>query len=350
MKLGLSLQDLGAKLLADAKAHRDFCFDTRRIGVEPVDGGVAFHLESCDANIAVATTPTQLAARQVATFTDIPAKYWDRMAVAAPDLLAENVRHWFQSQPAPRLLRTRLAGDAVLRAFLSNRYRTIDNVDLAQVVLPILMEPGWRIASAAVTDTRLYIQAVSERVTTEVVRGDVVQAGVVVSNSEVGAGALQVEPMVYRLVCTNGMIAGTSLRRNHVGRAFGGDDSAEEFFSDETRRLDDRALVAKIRDTVRAAVDRARFERLVDKMRLATTVAIGDVQTAVEVTTRHLDLTDDEGASVLNHLAAGGDLSLYGLMNAVTRTAQDAPSYDRAIELERLGGDLLTSPPAFSAN
>lgn len=35
----------------------------------------------------------------------------------------------------------------------------------------------------------------------EIVPGDIVQAGFVVSNSEIGLGALKVEPLVYRLIC-----------------------------------------------------------------------------------------------------------------------------------------------------
>jgi len=48
-------------------------------------------------------------------------------------------------------------------------------------------------------------------------------------------------------------------------------------------------------------------------------------------------LTESEGDSILQHLIRGGDLSQYGLMNAVTRTAEDAASYDRATELEAMG-------------
>jgi hypothetical protein len=37
----------------------------------------------------------------------------------------------------------------------------------------------------------------------------------------------------------------------------------------------------------------------------------------------------------------GDDLSQFGLINAVTRTAQDIPCYDRATEFEAMGGELL---------
>ena len=43
--------------------------------------------------------------------------------------------------------------------------------------------------------------------------GDVVQAGVSISNSETGRGAVSVCPLVYRLVCTNGMCPQHTLGR-----------------------------------------------------------------------------------------------------------------------------------------
>lgn len=57
-----------------------------------------------------------------------------------------------------------------------------------------------------------------------------------------------------------------------------------------------------------------------------------------------LGLKEAEAASMLDHLIRGGDFTRYGLHNAVTRTAQDLESYDRASELERLGGRIIELP------
>jgi len=39
-----------------------------------------------------------------------------------------------------------------------------------------------------------------------------------------------------------------------------------------------------------------------------------------------------------------GDSSRYGLINAVTAASKIAKSYDRATELERIGGEILSLP------
>ena len=50
-----------------------------------------------------------------------------------------------------------------------------------------------------------YIKVVNPRLTAEVVPGDIVQAGIIISNSETGLGAVCIQPLIYRLVCSNGV-------------------------------------------------------------------------------------------------------------------------------------------------
>ena len=67
---------------------------------------------------------------------------------------------------------------------------------------------------------------------------------------------------------------------------------------------------------------------------------------AVELLSNKFKLQRSESSGVLQHLIQGGDLSQWGLLNAVTRTAQDVESYDRATELEELGATVMSLPSA----
>ena len=61
---------------------------------------------------------------------------------------------------------------------MSNRYRRIDNIDIAGVTLPILGGlPDIRFESCQITESRMYIKAVNPRLQAEVSPGDIVQAG-----------------------------------------------------------------------------------------------------------------------------------------------------------------------------
>ncbi len=70
------------------------------------------------------------------------------------------------------------------------------------------------------------------------------------------------------------------------------------------------------------------------------------VEEVVEVTAKRFALNDGERSSVLKHLIRGDDMTQWGLANAITRAAQDVESYDRATELESLGGTIVELPQA----
>ena len=71
----------------------------------------------------------------------------------------------------------------------------------------------------------------------------------------------------------------------------------------------------------------------------------GKVQDVVELTSKNYGFNQTEQESILDYLIRGGDMSLYGLSNAVTRMSQDVDSYDRATELESIGWDIATMEP-----
>lgn len=67
----------------------------------------------------------------------------------------------------------------------------------------------------------------------------------------------------------------------------------------------------------------------------------GNPVKAVEMVSQKFGFSSTESGGVLQHLIQGGDLSAYGLLNAITRTSQDVQDYDRATELERDGSRVL---------
>jgi hypothetical protein len=287
-----------------------------------------------------------IAHQQIGAALGIPTKYYDKMRQENPALLAENVNAWFNTDPKVRMIRT-LDGNA--RAFLSDRYRRIDNHEIAESVLPLIMQiPGAKIASCEVTDQRMYLKVVNERLTKDVKVGDAVQSGFMVSNSEVGMGTVTIQPLLYRLVCTNGMIvnkANGRTTRRHVGR---GNLATEDYvlYADDTLAADNQALMLKMRDTIKTIMDEVHFTNLIDAMREASEVKITTehIPEMVQLAATEFGMTKHEGEGILNHLIREGDLSLYGLSNAVTRYAQDVGSYDRSTELEAIGYNIMTMP------
>jgi hypothetical protein len=333
MKAGKTINQLIETVVSEGKNKRDFISDTRHVSMmtsgdlEILDiGGFAL---------------TNHAHGQIAQRVQIPQRYYDRMRQDAPALLSSNVNHWFQENPEPRLIRT-MNGKA--RAFLSNRYRVLDNYDLLQAIVPKLHGVGCKPESMDITERKLYLKCLFPKIEMEVSVGDIVQAGLVISNSEVGMGSLKIEPLIYRQLCKNGLIAPDGgLVKFHLGRALGDDqDHAFELYRKETIQATDQAFWMQVSDTIDALLTPEVFSRIVDRLRNAKDQRITDIPKTVEVTRKQLNLTDEEQAGVLHHLAEGGDLSFYGLTNAVTRMSQDLIDYDRATELERSAYSLFS--------
>ena len=214
--------------------------------------------------------------------------------------------------------------------------------------MPVIHEmKGASIESCEVTESHMYLKVINKRMKAEVAVGDAVQAGFVVSNSEVGLGSLRVEPLVFRLVCKNGLICkDLAQKKYHVGRQVGeSEDAAYELYSDETLRQDDKAFFMKVRDTVRVAANEAKFQITVNRMRATMNLPLEhEPMKEVELLADKFLLTQAERGDVLRQLFLSKDNSRYGLMNAVTAASQLCNDYERATDLERIGGEILALP------
>lgn len=259
-----------------------------------------------------------------------------------------------------RLIRT-LDGRA--RAFLSSSFDPdIDHWDVFRIAAKVLTESGLQpdnVVSTEVTERKLYLKVVTPRLQATIQPSNlhrehgghhylkepqIVQAGFILTNSETGLGALKVETVVMKLQCTNLWITETSFRKRHLGRMLEADDDGQIYRSD-TRAADAKARLLKLRDHVAEALDEQRFLALVVKMQETAEVPLGSgIEKTVEATARKFGLTQSEKESVVRNLIEGADLSLWGLSNAITQTAQSVDSYDRATDLEAIGGKFFTLP------
>ena len=348
MKTALSPQALCEKLEDQLAMKVDYLVPTNRLEMFPEFSedtglkGFSLAFETNDRNTILPIRNT--AHSQIASRLQIPKKYYDRMRDESSELLIQNVNHWFENEPENRMIRS-LGGEA--RAFLSDKYRPLDNWDLANAVLPILIQSGAEIVSCDITETKMYIKAINYQNTAEVEVGQPVAGGVIISNSEIGMGSLFVAPFIERLVCKNGMIVSDwAKRKYHVGTKNSDGlsfDKAYQLFTDKTKELTDQAFWSQVQDLVRASLNQDGLEEIVAPMRLGINREIANPIDQIEIVERNLGLDIEEKKGVLANLLKD-DLgsTQWGLANAITRHAEDAKSYDRASELEAIGYEVAT--------
>lgn len=281
---------------------------------------------------------------QISARLKIPLRYYKRMLDECPELLAENVNTWFNSDVERKMIRMVRTLDGTARAFVSDRYRPLDNVELLAAILPPLVEAKVKLVSCDLTERRMYIKAVSEWISAEVKIGDIVQAGILISNSEVGLGALKIQPLIFRLSCLNGaIIPDKSMNKYHTGGGAAGlMDENNQWFKDDTLKQADKAFFMQVQDTVAGVMNQELFNGEVEKIRDAAERGIeAPLPDVVEIVGKRFDLTEGETGQLLNTLSEGGELNQWGMANAMTLMSQSVKSYDRATELEEVGGELI---------
>lgn len=190
MKQGKSLVELATEIERQAVHKQDFVVKSHVLRMQSQLGsqsqlvlgevqGHSSHGEYGEYKVS------DLAHKQLAQHLNIPALYYGKLRTDFPALLDQNVNTLLSASPdiERRMVRTI---DGTARAFLSDRYRRLDNQDLLEAILPTLMEVlGLEIASCEVTEQKLYLKVTTPRIQAEVKPGDVVQAGLLVCNSEV---------------------------------------------------------------------------------------------------------------------------------------------------------------------
>lgn len=341
------LPELAARLAEERTHYKDFIAPGQRIiahvptGKEVVDlpEGTPLALHGLDA-WPRALRP--LAHRQLGERLGIPAKYYQRMMDSDGDLLAQNVRHWLARESKPLMIR---CYKQEVRAVLSGSYLPLDHAFALDALLAgITDRMGVEMKSLALTDSRMYVQAVDSStvktitVQTPNYRGErerKLSMGFTFSNSEVGLGAFCLQEMVYNQWCSNLATFASVVRRTHLGARFQAEE-AREWASNEAIVADMAALKLALRDAVRYTLDPGRLDERAALMQAAAEadqVITKPLAEVMEVTQRLLGLTDQSTHGVLEALMADGDFSRFGLHSAVTKHAQGVDA-DLGHELE----------------
>ncbi len=359
MQKGMNLEDLLTEVIRQNDTKRDFVASTQEsirmvpaVVGESDQGPKIVLLKGGDEQLERFSIADNCH-RQIASRLAIPFKYYTRLLADHLDLVMHQVNALFEREPETRLVRTL---DGTARAFLSNRYRRLDNAEVLQQVLPPIVKGDieTQMLSTNVGPNALHIKAlfIDESLkqtigTTPKGTPDTVQPYAVVRNSETGNGSLSVRGGFFRGYCLNGCIFGReeafNFSRNHVGgQLIEGTDF--EIFTDSTKRKQDETIIAEVTDAFHALADADRVREMADKLRaLKEGATAADPFGAVDQLVKELDLRESEKNPILGTFLRDQDFTKWGVLNAVTEVANNAEvaSYERAQELEEVGAKII---------
>ena len=357
MKAGMSLEALLTEVQRQNEVKRDFTTSTennvRMVEAEDLPNGVAVVMLKDGAAELERFAVSDHAHKQIAARLNIPSRYYLRLLDDHRDLVVHQVNALFEREPATRLFRTL---DGTLRAFLSDRYLRLDNNDVLEQTLPAIVKGDLEttLLSTNVGENKMHMKVLftgdelAHEVTSRTKDGStrVIRPGFRMSNSETGSGTLAIEGFFYDGYCLNGCVFGKieafTFKRTHLGgRLIEGVDF--EVLSDESRELEDKAIISQVSDVMKALAKPEFAQKMVDRLRATTET--GDVQSpvnAVDMAVKELDLRDDEKESILTTFIEDRDYSQWGLASAITQVAnKEAVTYERACELENVGANVI---------
>jgi hypothetical protein len=278
---------------------------------------------------------------------EIGTRYISKCLPVSQSLVTHNLNFWINNTKSRELMLRTVEGHDInrVRAIMTNRYKRIDNDVVANATLNKLMDMGAELKYSHYDGDNLNITAVLPKLEGEVVEGDFVQGGITITNSEIGQGSLVVKPFIYRLVCTNGMVAPEYLNQfyaKHVGKMIIDIDNDDQW----------KTIVSKMEQQLELVANPELFEENLNKLKQATEQKINSHQ--IEVLAKNHGLSDVERAGIferLNHYVGETFVtSKYDLANAVTNLANDEEkSDDRARFLQELGGLVIFSNNPVSA-
>jgi len=175
------------------------------------------------------------------------------------ELQAQNLNYWIEREARNRQsFFCRFAGGDV-RAVFTERYTAIDNMEVLTKMLEYGFSPSMEIQLAL--DSEMMVLKVPEYERQFCLFGDdKIVPGICIANSEVGVIALSIQAFYYRLICSNGMIAQTSMdaRYKHVSRKI-----MEEFplvlegVISQSRHGKDRFIVEAVFSCVKASLSKS---------------------------------------------------------------------------------------------
>lgn len=391
------IAQLTARVTAIKTAKRDAVVDTnalRAVAMPATDNAPAR---------VVLTVPTQqhignitvgdVAHDQFSARLKINRDYYQRMITEAPELLATNLNWWLTNTPEQRLLRmlTPTALDepqrAVmaasgaglhLRAVLGKGYRTIDDADLVDAILPTLRERGALLQDFSIDERRMHAKfmnaprsvadirqqyAQKYNLTPEQVArhthvngvdvswvNEVLSTGVYIRHSEIGFASLSASFVERILKCLNDYVAENTVSIRHVGGKNGDAGDDVRFISDTTRVMEDGALLSRVQDSITDAfsdkqvLDRATklLAAKVEKVERPADAPlfdfVGNIGVGLGLTDANTELLKQETMRAV--MEEGGE-TRFAFVQGITATARQMTNYDDRTELERTGFRLL---------
>lgn len=311
--------------------------------------------------VTMSLDPLDAFHKQMAQRFEIPYPYYKRMMDAQNiPLLDQNVNHWLANAKKNYLIRCFTSTDdksGVVRAILGDRYRILDNLDVLMAALDAVKQSGVniKIESADITDTKMYVRFIAPdvvqespallknyRVPNKPSGTDYgIHAGFVLTNSETGHGSSFIAPRLVVSACSNGMIMKSdSMSKVHLG---GKMDEGKIDWSENTKQKNIELIISQVKDAVAIYTSNDYLGQSISKLEENGQSKLQNPIDAVINISQDLSFSEDKQKDLLAYFVESGDLTGFGVAQAVTFFAHAKADADQQFELESMAVDIVNN-------
>lgn len=255
--------------------------------------------------------------------------------------------------------------DGRVRGVLSNAYKRYNSSKLVAQFVKVAAGHGSVISRADLTDTRHYLEFVKPKVyKIETENNGIVPAifGASFSNSDYGKGSVEIRLFAVNLLCSNGMVGQSLMRKIHMGSRL----TEANLFSVETMNRETALLESMMQDIIGATFEENTIMLAIEKIKAASDKIVDPAARTGQL--RRLSrITKEEQAAVMSILTGnkasdgiGGESTDWRIGNAITALARNGmngerteyidnkqkmhsitPGVERSRHLEAVAGDLI---------
>ena len=314
----LSMNDEWDQLTAKADVIQSLCSDRlMRAG--------DISMEVSENGMLLAGSPlSPLAEGHLCGKLQVPSRYYTRCVDSGrKDLAAANINEWLKDDDRKLLLREY---NGRIRGVLSGSYSKYDAPEILKTVAEVFDPAKFKLKGSMINEERLHVRLCE----TEMMKvdGEDLFAGITLDSSDVGRAGLSVKFLVWKQVCTNGLVIAKSsaqmFRQKHIGI------SHDDFVEGLTAGLEQ---FYTLKDEICKSIE------MTAKVELNSGSAEEDDELIEEIQ-KTTGLSEESSVEVLNLVDRNYSRTRWGLINGITEVAQQY-TLERRIQLETIAGGML---------
>ncbi|QST02852.1 DUF932 domain-containing protein (plasmid) [Pontibacillus sp. ALD_SL1] len=275
---------------------------------------------------------TDWASSQLCNLVGVPYRYYQDCPAS---LRQHNVNHWMDrmDEENQRLFRLRKEGDeTVIRSILSEKYTKYDNHEVLHLVNEYLNRASndYDIEGWHHDGDNFHLRVVFNDLSTSIGKtpdgkDDEHKVGIHVMNSEVGKSSIRIIPLVYRLICSNGL----------MGMAPNQDKT---IFAKRHAYIDHDSMEEQVAAAMRDAIEIG--DHTIDVLEKSKQIMVDDPYEVIDRLAKKEKYSKKMTEAVKDAYRHENDGSLFYVVQSLTDVAKNY-EHDRRLEIETTASKLL---------